>query len=229
MENTFKAKLKKLFIILLPGLIAFGINCFCYIVPKHLIPVEKYVYLDMAIDSLIPFVPVFVIIYYMSFAQWLNYFLQGCFGPEELRNRYFSADILGKIVSFFVFLLWPLAMRWPQLPSDGNIIIKLVALCYGVDTPTGAFPSFHCFYSWVALRYSFEREPKERRWISYLQLVFSLLVFASTVLIKQHYFIDIFGGIAFAEAALQITGHTGLADMFGRMIRKLSDFIEKHF
>jgi hypothetical protein len=73
----------------------------------------------------------------------------------------------------------------------------------------------------MAFRYSFEAEPKERKWISWLQLLMTLAVFASTVLVKQHYFVDILGGIVFAEVALQIAGHTGLADFCGRLFDRI--------
>jgi len=227
MKQTLKERLIRLFIILLPGIIAFGTNCFAYMVPKLILSPDSYVYLDMEIDKMIPLIPEFIIIYYMSFAQWFNYFMQGCFGPKNLRNKYFSADVLAKIISFFLYLAWPLAMRWPQLPANGNIWVKLVGMAYGVDTPTGTFPSFHCFYSWMSLRYSFEREPKERRWICWGQTIFSFALFAATVLVKQHYFIDIIGGIAFAEIALQIAAHTKLADRFGDLMHRLSAHIEK--
>ena len=225
MQKLKNSKTKEYLASLLPGVITFVFNCMVYYFSGLLISPDRYIFPDMAIDRHIPFIPEFVIIYYLSFLQWLNYFLQACRGPEELRNRYFSSDILAKVVCFAVFLIWPVAMRRPDLPQDGNIWIKILSFTYGSDVPSRAFPSLHCFYSWTAFRYSMEAETAERRWISCLQGLFSLAVFASTVLVKQHYFIDIIGGIAFAEIALQTTKRTGIPALFGKMMRGITSRI----
>ncbi len=216
MERLKGMRWKDWVVCLLPAVITFGFNCFVYIAPRFLVSPERYVFLDMEIDRKVPFTPQFVIVYYLSFAQWANYYLQASFGPRERRDRYFSADMLGKAICFAVFLLWPVAMRWPDLPEDGGFWIWLLSFTYGVDAPNRALPSLHCFYSWIAFRYSLEAEPRERRWITGLQLAFSLTLFAATMLVKQHYFVDVVSGIAVAELALQIAGHTGLPEAFGR-------------
>ena len=216
MGKQERERWKEWIALLLPAVITFGFNCFVYIAPRFLVSPERYVFLDMEIDRRVPFIPQFVIVYYLSFAQWANYYLQASFGLRERRDRYFSADMLAKAICFAVFLLWPVAMRWPDLPENGNIWTTLLSFTYGVDAPNRAFPSLHCFYSWIAFRYSLEAEPKNRKWITGLQLAFSLTLFAATMLVKQHYFIDVIGGIAVAELALQIAGHTGLPKVFGR-------------
>ncbi|MBQ6654985.1 MAG: phosphatase PAP2 family protein [Erysipelotrichaceae bacterium] len=222
MEKTGKKKLTDIFIIILPGLLAFAVNCFAYMVPKQVVSPERYIFFDMEIDRMIPLVPAFIIIYYLSFAQWLNYFLQACFGKRDLRDRFFSADILAKIISFFVFMIWPVAMYSVTLPDDGSFWTKLLALTYAVDNRMGCLPSFHCFYSWMAFRYSLEAEPRERKWLTWANLIFAVLVFASTVLVKQHYLIDILAGVGFAEIALQLIGHTGLPERFGKAMDALT-------
>lgn len=221
MNKLTKEKLKDLLLPLVPALITFGFNCFVYIVPGFLIPPERYIFLDMEIDRRIPFIPQFVIVYYLSYLQWLNYHLQTSLGPRERRDRYFSADMLAKAISFVVFLAWPVAMRWPDLPAEGSIWIKILSFTYGVDAPTRAFPSLHCFYSWISFRYSLEAETGSRRWITWLQGIFSFTLFAATTLVKQHYFIDVLGGIAVAELALQITARTGLPDVFGKAMERI--------
>jgi hypothetical protein len=46
-------------------------------------------------------------------------------------------------------------------------------------------------------------------------------LFAATTLVKQHYFIDVLGGIAVAELALQITSRTGLPEVFGKVMKRI--------
>lgn len=218
-----KIQIKKLLMILLPAVITFGVDMFSYMVPKQLVSPDKYVYLDMEIDRLIPFVPCFVVFYYGAFVQWFNYFLQASLGDRKLRNRYFSADILAKILVFFIFMfIWPLAVERPVVDPEDGFFHWWLSMTFTVDNPLGAFPSLHCFYSWMAFRYSLDAEPRERRWLTWLQLAFSIGVFASTVLVKQHYFIDILGGIAFAEGYLWLVRLTGIDEKFGKFFDKIS-------
>ena len=46
---------------------------------------------------------------------------------------------------------------------------------------------------------------KVPKWYKWVNFVFSLLVCASTVLVKQHVVVDIFAGIAVAEAGLLLS------------------------
>ncbi|MBR0137325.1 MAG: phosphatase PAP2 family protein [Erysipelotrichaceae bacterium] len=220
-----KENIRELLALLMPAAITFGFNCLVYFSTKFMISPDRFVFLDMAIDRILPFVPQFVIIYYLSFAQWANYYLQASLGPTEKRNLYFSADLLAKVICFVIFLVWPVAMRWPELPQDGSIWTKILSMTYGVDSPARAFPSLHCFYSWIAFRYSYETEPKGRRWLVWTQLIFSLTVFATTMLIRQHYFIDVIGGIAVAEVALFIADRTKLPVIFERAMERIASTI----
>ena len=42
------------------------------------------------------------------------------------------------------------------------------------------------------------------RWFTWAMGIFTLLVFASTVLVKQHFVVDIIAGVAVGEIGLQI-------------------------
>ena len=66
------------------------------------------------------------------------------------------------------------------------------------------FPSIHCLDSWLCWRFLVKIEwiPKWYKWINFL---FTLLVCASTVLVKQHLLVDIFAGIAVAEIGLLLS------------------------
>ena len=226
MKDSTKQKIKEILKTILPGVITLGINLFCYMVPKQIVPPERYVFLDMEIDRQIPMIPWFIIFYFLAFPQWANYYLQACFGNKKLRNIYFSGDIMAKFVIFFIFaVFWPLAADRPVIDNPQNIWEWVISVTFAVDNPLGCFPSLHCFYSWLSFRYSYDVEPKGRRWITWLQFALSMAVFASTVLVKQHYFIDIPGGIAFAEIFLQIARNTKAPDIFGRAMDKLTEKI----
>ena len=75
---------------------------------------------------------------------------------------------------------------------------------YTMDAPVTLFPSIHCLLSWLCWRGFCKLE--HPRWMNGLSLLFTLAVFASTVLVKQHYAADILGGVAVAELGLMLSG-----------------------
>ena len=67
------------------------------------------------------------------------------------------------------------------------------------------FPSIHCLESWCCIHAAFEMK-KVPNWYKGVTVVMSLGVFASTLLVKQHVLLDMFGGIAVFEAGLLLAG-----------------------
>ncbi|MBQ4253575.1 MAG: phosphatase PAP2 family protein, partial [Erysipelotrichaceae bacterium] len=117
-------------------------------------------------------------------------------------------------------------MRRPEIDGGEGFWHWVTTMTFTVDNPLGSFPSIHCYYSWMAFRYSYDVEPRGRRWICWLQLLFTLAVFASTVLVKQHYFIDIPGGVVFAEGFLWLARHTRIPEIFGRAMDRITGKIK---
>ena len=86
-----------------------------------------------------------------------------------------------------------------ELAGD-SIFGDLLRFVYGLDGGTIAynlFPSFHCMLS--TLSYLGVMRRKEiPLWFRIYSLVTALLIYCSVVFTKQHYVVDIFGGIAIA-------------------------------
>lgn len=62
----------------------------------------------------------------------------------------------------------------------------------------------HCLASWLCFRFS-RKLKRLPRWFGWAQGVFTLLVFASVVLVKQHSWLDIPGGVAAAELGILLS------------------------
>ena len=77
----------------------------------------------------------------------------------------------------------------------------LLSVVWFFDKPVNCLPSIHALASWLALRASFmlAKPPKVWRVVS---LILCAGCFASVVLIKQHYLIDVPAGILAAEIGL---------------------------
>ena len=81
----------------------------------------------------------------------------------------------------------------------------LVRFIYQMDAPVNLFPSIHCLESWCAIHAAFAMK-KMPKWYRLVTVVMSLGVFASTLFIKQHVILDMFGGIAVFEIGYWIAG-----------------------
>jgi membrane-associated phospholipid phosphatase len=91
----------------------------------------------------------------------------------------------------------------PQGFSDG-----LLQWIYEVDTGWNAFPSLHVGHSTLVALLCW----KYRRSLFPVAAAGSLLISASTVLIKQHYVVDIPGGILLAWFCFAVAQHARLSD-----------------
>ena len=156
--------------------------------------------LSIALDGKLPFVPVFMLIYWGAYISWgLNYILAARESRAHCR-RSITADMIAKALCFVIFLILPTTITRPEITGSG-LSVWLARVMYAADPPTGLFPSIHCLDSWLCWRFLVDCK-KVPRWFKWVNFVFSLLVCASTVLVKQHVFVDIFAGIAVAEMGL---------------------------
>ena len=157
---------------------------------------------SLPIDGAIPFVPAFAVIYVLAFVQWAAGYILIARDSRELCCRVISGEIISKLICMALFLLVPTTMARPEIASDG-FFHRIVGCIYRLDAADNLFPSIHCLESWVCFRGAMQMKKTGPRY-RYFTLLFSLLVFASTVLVKQHVAADIAGGVLTAELGQQI-------------------------
>lgn len=163
---------------------------------------------DNPIDDRIPFVPFFILFYLLAYVQWIVGFICIARESRDVCYRVLIAEVIAKTICLlcFVFLPTTIAASRPEIESIAGkgIWCDLTALIYRLDAPNNLFPSIHCLESWICFRGAM-RLKRVPRWYTPVMFVFTLLVFASTVLVKQHVWFDILGGIAVVELGLLIT------------------------
>ncbi|MCM1150143.1 MAG: hypothetical protein NC319_08710 [Butyricicoccus sp.] len=151
----------------------------------------------MPLDDAIPFVPAFVLPYCM----WYPYLIG--------TGLYLMARDKPRFLDYMRFIVWGFtaAMAFCLLVPNGqdlrpaaferdSFFTRLISLIYAADTNTNVFPSMHVLGCAAAVSAAFKSPAMPRlRWAS---LVLALFICASTVLIKQHSFLDILGALAFA-------------------------------
>jgi membrane-associated phospholipid phosphatase len=149
---------------------------------------------EIALDQHVPFMPGFVFVY-ASYYVWLLLPLLIARARGE-----FYRTVLGfasmQLLALVVFVLFPTQIVRPTIAGDG-VTAELLRLLYGVDRGFNLLPSLHVAHSvYVAILVRAAR-PAWFPWVA----VGSLLISASTVLVKQHYLLDIPAGVLLALIA----------------------------
>jgi membrane-associated phospholipid phosphatase len=162
-----------------------------YLLPSRL-QLRPAITLDRSfIDAWVPFLGWTIWVYlseypFMVLALWLG-------TDDRERSRLFYAFILAATIGLVIFVLWPTAVARESPGSDG-LTGLLWRWLYSVDTPANALPSLHVANTCLAAA--------RLRWCGggwrVIAPVWAVLIVLSTLTTKQHYAIDIAGGVALA-------------------------------
>lgn len=181
-----------------PLILALAANFIIYFGVSQLRDHLAFHSLALPVDDRIPFFAPFIIFYILAYVQWIiNYLLIAREG-KAFCYHFIYGDVISKLFCLVFFLFFPTTLVRPAVTGH-SICDQLVRLVYQIDAPVNLFPSIHCLESWCCIHAAL-RMKKTPRWYLPITIVMSFCVFASTLLVKQHVFVDIFGGILVFEA-----------------------------
>lgn len=168
--------------------------------------------LSLAVDLVIPLVPMTVILYFGAFLFWfINYSLIAG-GDDEERGRFFMADFISRVICLAFFIILPTTLVRPE-PGTDTAWSTFLTFVYQMDSADNLFPSIHCLASWLA--WVGVRNRKDiPAWYRNLSLVLAILICISTVTTKQHVVVDIFAGVILAELCYWLVGFFKLGDRY---------------
>ena len=165
-----------------------------------------------AIDDMFPLAPAFVVIYvFVSYLFWL-------IGPIVVsltKKRNFVNYIVGLTLAYFVgFLFFAFMPTFMDRAKEGlmevgerpglwNAILAWVYSADGSERAFNLFPSYHCLisaYCYLGIR----KQPEISRGYRAFAVVLNLLIYLSTLYTKQHYIVDVFGGVGIAVACFAL-------------------------
>lgn len=171
---------------------------------KKIIENLPHMYIGQPIDELIPLIPCTIIIYYGCFLFWAYNYAVILRNEPEGTYRFFSAELLGKLICFICYVAFPTVMARPEITGSG-IFSRIIAMMYSIDAPDALLPSMHCFVSWMCV-IGLRGKPEITRRHRILSVIAAVLVFIATLTTKQHVIIDVITGIILAELVYFITG-----------------------
>lgn len=211
--------------ILIPLIITFCLNAVVYWGAPLIQTGIKAHNLSGPADKIVPFIPQFIIIYFGCYIFWVVNYFMAAMREEESRYQFFTADFYARMVCLLCFVLFPTTNTRPVLTGSG-IWIQAVQFLYTIDKPVNLFPSIHCMashFSCIAVR----NNPKIPKWYKIFSAGITVLVFFSTVSLRQHVWQDVVGGVLLAEVTWQISKRTAGWKRYKRLVDKIFKNIGK--
>lgn len=191
--------------VLLPPLFLVATNLISSFVTRIFIDGKVFDFTTAA-DKSIPFVPEFIFIYFLAFVQWAICIVSLMITDNPVCRRYCIASGIANILSGVVFFIVPTVMTIrPEFSGGGALAEFIGKFLFAADTPPkNILPSVHCLQSWGCMRMVFASK-RVPRYLKVINAVFSFLVFASVLFVKQHLIIDVPAGIAVFELGFCFT------------------------
>jgi membrane-associated phospholipid phosphatase len=156
--------------------------------------------LPVIFEHLVPFVPLASIVYLSLMAMlMLSLFIMR--RSEEL-ILLFSVLIVETVIAAIFFILFPVETAFPERNAQG-VVGAIFDFADFLNMQRNFFPSLHvCFALTAALYYA----EKTQFLVRSIFFIWALAISISTVLIHEHYIVDVFAGWIFALVCWKIVG-----------------------
>ena len=160
--------------------------------------------LTCSLDHHIPFIKEFILIYIiLAYAQWIYGYYLIAREEKGICYRVVIAEITAKLLCLVCFLVIPTTMTRAHVTGD-DFFSRCVTLMYKIDAPDNLLPSIHCLESYLLMRI-LPWMKKAPAWYRLATPPASILVMASTLLVKQHVFVDLIGAIIVLELGILVS------------------------
>ena len=173
----------------------------------------------LAADAAIPFLPWTIVIYLGCIGYWFFLYRRIAFLPRERADRFFGANVLGKLLSLPVFVLFPTAMTRPAVTGT-TVWDAALRVLYAIDAPDNLFPSIHCLIAWLCWAGVRGNKEVSLPW-RVSAAVMAVLVCFSTLTVRQHVLPDVFAGILLAELCYGLCGCSAVRRVYTRLVDRL--------
>ena len=164
-------------------------------------PTEGYWVTDSVIDNYIPFLPGFAVFYILWYPLFAAVGLPTLIEDGEAFKRWMYYNMFTLTATLILDVLIPngqgLRPEGVQATDFGTWIMTII---WAADTPTNVFPSMHVLGCLGDILCAFDSKVFKMPW-KILITAACVLCMASTVLVKQHAFIDTVGALLFAVPA----------------------------
>ena len=171
-----------------------------------------------ALDDIIPLVPWFVYIYFLTFP--VSIFTYFYLASKNKKQHYdiFLTLVISFLISGIIYFFFQSRFIKPDF-TPKSFTDRLLVWTWGSTNPTNNFPSQHCFMAIAGFIACYDCKEMNKGYRIF-GCTMSALIVISTVLTKQHYWIDFVGSLLIMLPIYLLTKHSGFgnkcADRFDR-------------
>lgn len=184
-------------------LLVLGLNFITYFGTRTITSGMEHHILSSRLDNMIPLCTPFIMFYFIAYVQWIIGFLIIARQDKNTCYRFLYGEMIAKGICLLCYIIYPTTIIRPEVFGDG-IFDRMTSWLYMMDAPDNLFPSIHCLESYVCLRTAFSIKGLPKGYHIW-NIIMTLGVFASTVLLKQHVIADILGAVATVEIGFWVT------------------------
>jgi membrane-associated phospholipid phosphatase len=196
----------------LPLIICLGLNAFTYF-GTRLFTTGLYHYdLSLPIDHMIPFTPFMMSVYVLAYVVWIVGFIVIGRESREVCYEVLTAEQIAKLCCLVAFIAIPTTIIRPEVTGTG-FFQWLSRLIYSMDSPDNLLPSVHCLENWICFRGAMKCK-KVGKGYKIFTFVAAILVFASTLMVKQHVVLDVVAAIVVVELGLFLSRRFNLSKIY---------------
>ncbi len=148
------------------------------------------------LDEKVPFIPLFAIPYLSALVIWhlVVTLLTLAFGTFRRFLTLGFAFITSQLLMDLAFYLFQTNVLRDDVTVPGGFGGWLIHTVWGNDMPFNNYPSGHCTWTTIAI-IALWRLRKRIPKTSWILMIWLLLVFPATVILRQHYLMDVYAGI----------------------------------
>ena len=166
-----------------------------YFLTENLIPAERCHVIHGALDDVIPFCELFAIPYTFWYVLVFGSLLFFLLYNVESFKKLSVFIIITQVVAMTAYIFYPsIQLLRPETFPRDNLLTRLMAFIYTVDTPTGVCPSLHVAYS-VGIASTWCKARSVPRWSKPVVVALAILISIATTFVKQHSVVDILAAL----------------------------------
>ncbi len=163
------------------------------------------------LDEMIPFCELFIIPYYFWFVFIVGMLIYAFFFEVPTFRKFMWFFIFAYGITGVIYFVFPNMQEFRPLSQEAigreNILIDIAFLLYRFDTNTNVFPSMHVIGSFAVFFAAWHSELFGKWYWRVPFLLVTVLISISTVFLRQHSILDVFGGLIISFIVYPLVFH----------------------
>ena len=158
-------------------------------------------------DDKIPLVPWFIYIYHLAFLFVIIFYLLAAAKNKKLVYDVALTISIAFLLSGIIYFFFQSRLIKPDF-TPVTFTDKFLFWTWNATNPTNNFPSQHCYIAIAQFLCCFDCK-QMNGWLRFVGCGSAIMVVLSTVLTKQHYWLDFVGALAIMLPIYLIIKHSG--------------------